>query len=132
MCVAVAVAMGCGPTSGDDGNGGSGSGSNGPVPPDSKGLRDLTNDEARALCLEFATDYPEKTVSCPGESPFNVGYTTGECQSEGPAPYACTANVGQLRDCVDDYYNTPNATLCADSGYLPASCMLLDQMFCPY
>jgi len=120
-CV-LALLVACGPTAATSGSSGV---------PGSKLLRDLTVDEATALCLELADDLPERTVTCTDIPPFTAGYTQAECSNEMAAPATCDANVGDLRDCARAYYHSSDAELCANE-YLPDECGPLIASDCPF
>jgi len=90
---------------------------------DSKKLSELSTSEAKDVCLELASDYPERTVTC-GSASITIGLTAAECNTPDPAPATCNATVGDVRDCQDALYSQTDAELCADSP-LPAACAKL-------
>ena len=90
---------------------------------DSKKLSDLSTAESKDVCLELASDYPERTVTC-GSTTITIGLTSAECNTQDQAPATCTATVGDARDCTDAIYSQTDAELCADTP-LPAACTRL-------
>jgi len=95
---------------------------------DSKRLADLSTSEASDVCNGLVEAYPKRTVQCVGFS-FPVGYSADDCLDQDPAAPACTATVGDLRECAEVMYNKTDEQLCMDEA-VPAACMRAEAAGC--
>lgn len=88
--------------------------------PDSTKIGDLTSAQSIALCHESAAAFPERTVTCNGQT-ATVGLDDASCDTEDQtAPAGCQATVGQARACFDAFAAQTDAQFC--TGTLPPAC----------
>ena len=100
---------------------------------DSKRMADLSIDEARDLCHEFADDYPVETFTCPGsDQASSRGTDPADCDAadfELGVPAACPATVGQFRSCTDALYSLSDDEFC-NLQSIPTECAFLADANC--
>ncbi len=93
---------------------------------DSTKLNSISQNEAEALCYEMVDLWPERDVTCFGQT-FKLGLTDADCET-GNDPTAvdptCTATVGDARACLRAFASLSDAQIC--SGTAPAACAAID------
>lgn len=89
---------------------------------DSTKLVDLTPEQLRSLCLDFAEDFPPRTITCSGQEQ-TVGIDAAECDMPSDFDPACTATVGEMRACFNAIANFTDAQFC--DGTEPPQCAAL-------
>lgn len=90
---------------------------------DSTKLVDLTPEQLRSLCLEFAQEFPTRTITCSGQEQ-TIGIDGADCDMPNEFDAACQATVGQMRACIDAIASVTDARLC--EGPQPPECALPD------
>ena len=95
--------------------------------PDSAELGSLTEEEGRAVCEEFASDFPVRTVLCDysgTEVEVQVGVDPSECEGENyiQPPETCTATVGENRACLSAWYELTDEEICDPDFTFPTEC----------
>jgi hypothetical protein len=103
--VVFAVALGCGSSGGID---------------SSKTLGSLSAADQMTECMDLASEFPPKTVSCGSAGSATVGTDPAKCSGSNfsAAPASCTVTVGQLEDCDAALYD--GSAACSTS--IPPAC----------
>ncbi|HEY4177103.1 MAG TPA: hypothetical protein VGM90_09740 [Kofleriaceae bacterium] len=104
---------------GDDG----GSGGGGSIPASTK-LTDLTPAQGKQVCLDITALFPSHPVSCDGAT-IPVGLDASDCNDATPVgniTSACTATVGDARNCFGDFADLSDQDYCNGTVRTPTSC----------